>query len=138
MQGRVRVPVPTAVQPVSHGLAGGRLDRRDPGELRERGLRAQALGVVPGREQQRTRGVRAGAEDADERRAGLRREVPEILVELPHLGAQGLVPLGEGSKRHLRRIDRTCELARTKTGTDEILKAPNGSSTLVCCRHSGW
>ena len=89
MKGCVGVPVPAAVQPVSRGLAGGCLDPRDPGELRERGLRAQTLGVVPGREQQRTRGVRAGAEDADERRAGLRREPAELLVEVPHLGAQG-------------------------------------------------
>jgi hypothetical protein len=116
MEGRVRVPVPAAVQPVPRGLAGGRLNRRDPGQLGERGLRAQAPGVVPGREQQRTRGVGPGAEDAEQRWAGLRREPAELLVELTHLGAQGLVPSGEGSKRDLHRIDRTRELARTKTG----------------------
>jgi hypothetical protein len=116
MKGRVRVPVPAAVQPVSRCLAGGCLDRRDPGQLGERSLRAQAPGVVPGREQQRTRGVGPGAEDAEQRWAGLRREPAELLVELPHLGAQGLVPSGEGSKRDLRRTDRTREHARTKTG----------------------
>jgi hypothetical protein len=67
MEGRVRVPIPAAVQPVSGGLAGRCLDRRDPGQLGERRLRAQAPGVVPRREQQRTGGVRAGAEDAEQR-----------------------------------------------------------------------
>jgi hypothetical protein len=62
MKGRVGVPIPAAVQPVSRGLAGGCLDRRDSGQLGKRGFRAQTLRVVPGREQQRTRGVRAGAE----------------------------------------------------------------------------
>jgi hypothetical protein len=36
MKGRVGVPVPAAVQPVSRGLAGGCLDRRESGQLGKR------------------------------------------------------------------------------------------------------
>jgi hypothetical protein len=71
--------------------------------------------------------VGPGAEDPKQHRAGLRREPAELLVELPHLGAQGPVSSGEGPKRGLR-TDRTGERARTKTGAGAHQPGPRQPS----------
>jgi len=53
--------VAAAVEAVPVGLAGRCWDRGDAAEHRERGLRMQAFGVLPGSDEQLSGGVRADA-----------------------------------------------------------------------------
>jgi hypothetical protein len=52
VQGVVRGAVSAAVEAAAVGAAGGCRNRRDAGQVRERGFRAHAFGVIPGQGQQ--------------------------------------------------------------------------------------
>jgi hypothetical protein len=66
MTTRYSAALAAAVEAVADRLAGGGWDRTGAAQLGEGGLRADALGVVAGQDQQLGGGVRADAELGDQ------------------------------------------------------------------------
>ena len=70
-EGVVRLAIAAAVEAMASGrLAGRGWERRHPAEMGEGALRAHALGVVPGRDEQRAGDV--GADTVERAAAGCR------------------------------------------------------------------
>ena len=68
MEGGIGLAVPTAVQPMPVGLAGGRRYRTYSAQSSESSLGVESFGIASSRDQQGRRGVGPYSEDADQGR----------------------------------------------------------------------
>ncbi len=103
VQGVVGGPVAAAVEAVAVGASGRGRDRRDPGQVRERGFRTHPFRVVPGRGQQLAGGLGADAEQLQQLGCGLLDQRADLGVQLGDLLVERLVAAGQSTQRRSRR-----------------------------------
>src|SRR5829696_1481345 len=92
----VGLAVPTPIQPMPLGLARGGLDRGGPAQHRERRIRAEPIGVVPGGDQQRPGRVGADPKQGHQPRRRRGGEPVQLGVQHRQFGREGLVAAAQG------------------------------------------
>ncbi len=95
VQGGVGLAVPTAVEVVVAGLAGGRWDRVGAAERSEGGFAAEPLRVVAGAHEKRSGAVGSDAGELDERRGSSGGQCRQFRAQGLGLRAQGEGATGE-------------------------------------------
>lgn len=90
VQGGVALPVAAFVEPVPVGLAAGSRDGAGAAELGERGLAADAFGIVAGDDGQGRGGHRAGAVDVKQRAGVLLQDESHAPLQQIRLLLEGL------------------------------------------------
>ena len=91
----VGLAVAAAVEPVSYGLPGGRLDGTCAAQGSEGRFRLHAVGVVTGCNQQRRSGVWADSGSGEQRGVGSDAETVHLGVEFFDLGGERLIAAGQ-------------------------------------------
>jgi hypothetical protein len=119
----VRVAVPAAVQAVAGGLSRRGRDRGDAAKLGERGLGADALGIVARNDDHFRGDVGADTERRDKVGGGLLAEFAEDLLVCLDLGVELEPATRDGAQRVLARRDEVDDLPGSQGGaaTDEGL-----------------
>ena len=105
-QGMVSLAVPAAVQAVAPDLPRGRRDRGDAAQVRPGGLAAQPLRVIPGRDQQQGRSVRADAVKAEQAGGAGGDERDDEVIEPVELAVEELHAPAQLPKRDPERVVR--------------------------------
>src|SRR5580704_19269704 len=103
-QGMVSLAVPAAVQAVAPDLPRGRRDRGDAAQVRPGGLAAQPLRVIPGRDQQQGRSVRADAVKAEQAGGAGGDERDDEVIEPVQLAVEELDAPAELAQRDADRV----------------------------------
>jgi hypothetical protein len=100
-QGVVGKAVAAAVEPVADRLARRGVDRGDPAEVRERGLRGDPFGVVAGGDEEQGSGVDTDAGEIEQARGGRLDESGELVAEAGAVGVDVEHTAPEGLHRQL-------------------------------------